>query len=76
MNKFSKCNDLPHINPHAFRHTAASLLINNGQDIVTVSKRLGHSRTSTTLDIYAHVLQEADSAASECMANVVLRKRA
>ena len=76
MNKFSKRNDFPHINPHAFRHTVASVLINNGQDIVTVSKRLGHSRTSTTLDVYSHIIQEADAVASECIADVLLRKKA
>ena len=32
---------LPHINPHAFRHTQASLLIQNGADISSISARLG-----------------------------------
>lgn len=66
---------LPHINPHAFRHTQASTLINSGQDIVTVSKRLGHARTSTTLDIYSHLVAAADANASECIADVLLRRK-
>ena len=74
MSNFSKRHALPHINPHAFRHTVASVLINNGQDVVTVSKRLGHSRTSTTLDIYSHIMQEADAIASECIADALLRR--
>lgn len=73
LRKFSDRHDLPHINPHAFRHTMASILINNGQDIVAVSKRLGHAKTSTTTDIYAHVIREADAQASECLADVMLR---
>jgi site-specific recombinase XerD len=33
------------------------LLISQGVDIQSVSKRLGHARTSTTTDIYAHALR-------------------
>lgn len=76
LSTFSKRHELPHINPHAFRHTVASVLINNGQDVVTVSRRLGHSRTSTTLDIYSHLIAEADADASECIADVLLRRQA
>ena len=50
--KFSKRHDLPHLNPHGFRHTMASMLIYNGVDAVTVSHRLGHDQVSTTTDIY------------------------
>ena len=74
--KFAKRHGLPHINPHAFRHTVASLLINNGTDIVSVSKRLGHARTSTTTDLYAHVIEKADEEATETLANAILRKKA
>lgn len=74
LSDFSKRKVLPHINPHAFRHTVASVLINNGQDVVTVSRRLGHSRTSTTLDVYAHMIAEADANAAECIADTLLRR--
>lgn len=76
VSDFSARRGLPHINPHAFRHTVASVLINNGQDIVTVSRRLGHSRTSTTLDVYSHLVAEADADASECIADSLLRRQA
>jgi integrase len=46
---------LPKIRFHDLRHTAASLLLNNGQGIMAVSKLLGHSKPSVTLDIYGHV---------------------
>lgn len=74
--RFSDRHGLPHINPHAFRHTQASILISKGLDVVTVSKRLGHSRVSTTEDIYSHLIAEADADASDCIADVILRKRA
>ena len=51
----------------------ASILIHSGQDIVSVSKRLGHAKTSTTTDIYSHIIAEADEQASECLADVMLR---
>lgn len=73
LRDFSTRHDLPHINPHAFRHTMASVLISNGQDVVSVSKRLGHAKVSTTTDIYSHIIQEADSRATECLADILLR---
>ncbi len=47
---------VPHISIHGIRHTVATLAISSGQDIRTVADLLGHSRTSITSDIYAHVL--------------------
>ncbi len=72
--EFSKRYGLPHINPHAFRHTMASVLYFNGADSVSISSRLGHSKTSTTSDIYSHIIKEADKRSSECIANAILRK--
>lgn len=39
---------------HQFRHSHATLLLNNDIDIHIISNRLGHSRVSTTLDVYTH----------------------
>lgn len=72
---FSKRNGLPHINPHAFRHSAASILIATGNDIATVSAYLGHCSVSTTENIYLHLIQEKMAQASDCIANVLLRRR-
>ncbi|MCD7768690.1 MAG: site-specific integrase [Oscillospiraceae bacterium] len=72
LDKFSKRHGLPHLNPHAFRHTMASLLYFNGVDSVSISKRLGHSRVSTTCDIYAHIVQEADQKNADILAEVFL----
>lgn len=65
---------LPHINPHAFRHTQASLLFFSGADCTTISKRLGHSKVSTTTDIYSHLMQKADETASDTLADLLLNK--
>ena len=48
-----KANIRP-ITLHQFRHSHATVLLQNGMYINEVSRRLGHSKTSTTLDIYAH----------------------
>lgn len=73
LDRFSKRNGLPHINPHKFRHTMASMLIFNRVDPVSVSKRLGHSQVSTTTDIYAHVIEEADQQSADILASVFLK---
>lgn len=74
LDKFAKRHDLPHINPHAFRHTMASILISQGTDVITTSKRLGHAKVSTTTDIYSHMLQDADSKAADSIEQALLKK--
>lgn len=76
LNAFSARHGLPHINPHAFRHTVASVLLANGTDIVTVSKQLGHASVNTTESFYSHIIEENKAKASECIAEVLLRKKA
>ena len=39
---------------HDLRHSYASVALQNGADIHTVSRMLGHARVSITLDVYAH----------------------
>lgn len=73
LSNFSRRKGLPHINPHAFRHTAASVLISQGTDVVTVSKMLGHAKVSTTEDIYSHVIEESKQQASNALADVYFR---
>jgi integrase len=56
---------------HSLRHTHASMLIASGVDILAVSRRLGHSRASTTLDVYGHVLDGGDDAAAKAIEGVL-----
>ena len=76
MAKFAKRHDLPHINPHAFRHTMASVLYFRGADSVSISKRLGHAQVSTTANIYAHVIAKADEKNAELLEDAFLTKMA
>lgn len=61
---------LPKIHLHNLRHTCATILLSEGADIETVSHRLGHSKVSTTLDIYGHALKEKDVSASNLLGNL------
>ena len=74
MDKFSKRHNLPHINPHAFRHTMASILYFNKADSVSISKRLGHAQVSTTANIYAHIIESADQQNTDILADVFFEK--
>ena len=71
LGNFSKKYNLPHINPHKFRHTQASLLYAEGVDPVTISKRLGHKQVSTTQNIYAHLVSKADAEANKAVASAL-----
>ena len=71
LSSFSKRNSLPALHPHLFRHSMASLLIAKNVDIVSVSKRLGHAKVSTTSDIYSHIIKEVDAKNAECIADVL-----
>jgi integrase len=48
--------DQPIIRFHDLRHTAASLMLNRGVPGFVVSRILGHSKPSTTMDIYGHLI--------------------
>ena len=67
LDEFAEKHGFPKITPHSLRHTFVSLLIAGGVDIRTVAHKAGHSRTSTTSDIYSHVIQSADEAASDVL---------
>ncbi len=43
---------------HDLRHTYGSLLLDQGEDLVYVSRQLGHSSVSITADIYSHLIRE------------------
>lgn len=66
-------DQLPAIPFHGLRHTSATLLIASHQDVRTVSSRLGHAQASTTMNIYAHALQETDRKAVNALETMLAK---
>jgi integrase len=49
------------LRPYDLRHAYASLMIQAGESVIVVAARMGHSRPSMTLDVYAHDYQMKDA---------------
>ena len=62
---------LPKVRFHDLRHTFATIALQNGVDIKTVSGMLGHYSAGFTLDTYAHVTTAAQKEAANTMGNVL-----
>jgi integrase len=56
---------LPGVRLHDLRHFVASQLLSAGVDVRTVAGRLGHRNAATTLNVYAHFLEQADRGAAD-----------
>jgi len=63
--------DLPDIRFHDLRHTAASIMLKHNIPVVTVSRILGHSKPSVTLDVYGHLIPGMQSVAAKIMDEVI-----
>jgi integrase len=58
---------MPAVTLHSLRHTHASMLIASGIDILTISRRLGHSSPTITLSVYGHLIHGTDDRAAQIM---------
>ena len=63
--------NLSRIRFHDLRHTSASLMLNHGVPVLVVSKILGHSKPSVTLNVYAHCLVDMQNEAASIMDEIV-----
>ncbi|MCR5330411.1 MAG: site-specific integrase [Lachnospiraceae bacterium] len=65
FSEFSKKYALPHLNPHALRHSYASVLIQSNElSDLELAKTLGHSSPSVTEEIYGHLFKDPSSKAA------------
>ena len=63
------------IRPHDLRHTYATLAIQAGVDLLTVSRQLGHASISTTANLYVHAVPGKNRAAAEALEAVLTRNQ-
>lgn len=61
---------LKQISFHGLRHTHATLLIANGENIKVVSERLGHTDIRMTLNTYTHVLNSMKNNTANLLDNM------
>ena len=67
---FRNDHDFEGVRLHDLRHTQATLLLKHGEDILTVSRRMGHAKPSTTLDVYGHVMPGMDKEAADLFGRI------
>ncbi len=62
---------IPKTKFHNLRHTFASLLIEQGENIKYIQTQLGHSNPTVTLDIYAHLMRPYNQASARKLENTI-----
>ena len=62
---------LPRVSFHSLRHSHASALIASGLDVLTISRRLGHSSAVVTLGVYGHLFRDKDRKAADAIEAVL-----
>jgi len=72
--KLLKKAGLSRIRFHDLPHTAASLMLNNGVDVLVASQRLGHAKSSITLDVYGHLIPPMQNEAANILDTLISGK--
>jgi integrase len=75
LSRLAKTAGIGHVHPHQLRHSMASILIASGHTPPEVSRLLGHSSPSVTLNFYAHAFEEAQVRAVDTVAAAVQARR-
>lgn len=56
---------MPDVRLHDLRHFVATQLLIAGVDVRTVARRVGHRNAATTLNVYAHFVEQTDRKATD-----------
>lgn len=70
---FCEKNNLKCVGLHGLRHTHASMLANMGTDKMQLSRRLGHSQLSTTMNIYTHLFEDTDKSIADDLSALYMK---
>jgi integrase len=73
--KVLRAAGIRHIRPHDLRHTYATLAIQAGVPLLTVSRQLGHASFGITVDLYTHAVPGSNRAAAEALEAVLTRNQ-
>lgn len=73
--KKKRLEQLPEIPLHGLRHSCATLLNYLEVNIIDISKILGHAKSSTTMDIYAHSFEEQNTEAANKLNDFLLNNK-
>lgn len=68
---FAKAAGLPHIRIHDYRHTHASVLVNEGINIQEIARRLGHTNVQMTWNTYSHLYPREEERAVEILNRII-----
>lgn len=68
---FIRKHKLKHITFHGLRHTNATILISEGTPVISIARNLGHAKTSTTTDFYAHHLESVEEKMASTFDNII-----
>lgn len=73
FSKFIARSGMPKVSVHSLRHTFATLALQNGIDVKTVSSMLGHYDAGFTLRTYTHATRQMQNQAAETMGNFMAK---
>jgi integrase len=73
--RICKAAGVPNVSLHTLRHFSAGMLIASGRDVRTIAGRLGHSDASTTLRVYAHMVEGRDQDAADFLGSLLAPRK-
>lgn len=73
--KKQQLEQLPEIPLHGLRHSCATLLNYLEVNIIDISKILGHAKSSTTMDIYAHSFEGQNTEAANKLNDFLINNK-
>ena len=65
---------VPQIRFHDLRHSFATLSLEQGMDIKTISHMLGHTDAGFTMNTYMHVTDSMQQTVANAMGNLITEK--